>query len=738
MRRPVSALGIGGLLLLACGESGGPQASSGNVAADPGATIRVQLESSAYDQLAQELAADSRDDAGSLARRYAVPFASELGYDPLAAPNLDQILEMTMLGAPGDARTVLGRAGFVVGKVSYFPSFPLGYSNIYAAHLPLFVSADMVLEAVHRSYDDILTAVEREVLVPRLSRLLTSMAGRLEGGALDDDPELAGDVRFFLSVALVLLGAADEDSSGPEVKGFVDAAIAASGEREMLLFGVERRIDFSQFTPRGHYSTDETLKRYFRAMMWLGRTDLRLIETGSAGAQTFRRRQLEVAYGLRELLDAEQLENYRAIDVAIRAFVGEHDEMTLEELEALSADLGIGGRAQLAALDDATIARAIVAGRYGEQRIASQVMRRTGGGPDTLPLSASFTLVGQRYTVDSHVLSNVVYDRVPDRVVPDPLDVAFGALGNDQAVALLADELAAHDYAGALSRTRTLVDAHPADYWQGSMYTSWLSALRALSPSAQAFAATPELPSVARSEAWGRRLLNTQLASWSQLRRDAILYVKQSYTSNLSCEFPDAYVDPYPAFFYGIAALAERGQAVLDELDWGSGDLVGKVASYFANLRAISTRLGDMAGQELSGTPFDDEQLAFINQAINVSVNCDGTILGHEGWYSQLFFDPMQAVELDPTIADVHTDIGGELPVARPPSVLHVGTGLPRPIVLTVNTCNGPRAYAGMVFAYHQFTQEGLVRLTDEEWKDRLQGAAPVPDVEWMRPVLAQ
>ena len=33
----------------------------------------------------------------------------------------------------------------------------------------------------------------------------------------------------------------------------------------------------------------------------------------------------------------------------------------------------------------------------------------------TLPLSRSFALLGQRYVVDSHVFSNVVFDRVPDQ-----------------------------------------------------------------------------------------------------------------------------------------------------------------------------------------------------------------------------------------------------------------------------------------------------------------------------------
>jgi hypothetical protein len=38
-----------------------------------------------------------------------------------------------------------------------------------------------------------------------------------------------------------------------------------------------RQIDFNQFTPRGHHIKTEELRQYFRAMMWLGRTELYLL-----------------------------------------------------------------------------------------------------------------------------------------------------------------------------------------------------------------------------------------------------------------------------------------------------------------------------------------------------------------------------------------------------------------------------------------------------------------------------
>ena len=465
-------------------------------------------------------------------------------------------------------------------------------------------------------------------------------------------------------------------------------------------------------------------------MIWLGRTDFRLIETKDDGSQVLRRRQVESVIALRRLLDEAAFSDYLAIDATVSAFVGEHDYMTLQQVDellgALDAPEGIAG------VDDTTLAEAIIAGGFGEQRIASQVMRRLPGGTATLPLSMSFALLGQRYTVDSHVFSNLVYDRLPTRILPDPLDAAFAALGNDQALGLLGDELDTEvGYPGELSAVRVLVDAHPEQYWQSSLYTNWLGALRTLSP-----AATPgaDLPAVARTEAWGRRLLNTQLSSWAQLRHNNVLYVKQSYTSGAACEYPDAYVDPYPEFFHAVVGFAERAQELLATLEL-EGGFATQVQDYFGNVARINLILADMAEAQRSGLPHSAEHMAFINQAVTANVNCDGTVLGHTGWYSELHFDPLQAVEQDPAITDVHTDVGGDLPVARGPSVLHVGTGMPRRIVVTVDSCQGPRAYAGVVSSFHEVLEQGLNRLTDDEWKQRVYQEPVAP---WLAPLLGE
>lgn len=721
-------------LLWGCSGAGPEEPDPGAVAhvpgrADQGAAVMVDapLELSA---LHQEAEAAKETTSQELRASHLVEFEDDLGYDPLAATNLGQIVtELPFDAKAFEAR--LSTLGFAIEGNSGASSFVSGYSRIYAADLPVFISSDMVLEAMYRSHDKILQLLEEVSLRPRLERLLLALRSSL--GAKQDtlSPETASDLNFYLGVALSLLndGRVDEREP-PGVREFVEAALEAQGEQKRILFGVERRIDFSQFKPRGHYAGDPALESYFRAMIWLGRIDLRLLETQGDGNQLLRRRQVEAMIGLRRLLGADALADYLAIDRTLTLFVGEHDYMTVQDVDTL-LDL-LDDPKDLQRVDDSALAAALVEGHFGEQRIASHVMRRVPGG-DTFPLNASFALFGQRYTVDSHVLSNVVYDRVPTRVVPNPLDVAFGALGNDQAVALIGAELDDEaGYAGQLSAMRLLVDEHPREYWESSLYTTWLNALRTLSPTA-----TPasDLPAVARTEAWGRRLLNTQLSSWAQLRHNNVLYVKQSYTSSAACEYPDAYVDPYPDFFQSIIKFAERAIAVTAELEL-EGDLGQRIEDYFGRVARINLMLAEMAEAQRTGEPHNAEHMAFINQAVTYDINCDGTLLGHSGWYSELHFDPLQAVEMDPVITDVHTDIGGDVPVARGPSVLHVGTGLPRYIVMTVESCQGPRAYAGLVSAYHEVLEDGLTRLTDEEWKERINYQPP--SVDWVAPLLVE
>ena len=312
--------------------------------------------------------------------------------------------------------------------------------------------------------------------------------------------------------------------------------------------------------------------------------------------------------------------------------------------------------------------------------------------------------------------------------MPSPLDVAYAALGNDSAIPLLDDEIRAwgSPYSGALEGMRVRVDGQGEAFWQANLYNLWLSSLRALSPSDELDNPIGAgLPSVFTTEAWGRRILNTQLASWAELRHDTLLYAKQSYTAMLGCDYPDAYVEPYPEFFRAVADYANAGHVQTSELGLGGLDL------YFTRLGEVASTLEAIAIRQRLGEDVTGEHLTFANEMIrleDVGI-CAPQIEAH-GWYKDLFheIDPLTP---DPTIADIHTqptDAVGN-PVGH---ILHVGTGSPRLMAITVDTPQGLRSFVGAVSSYHEVITSDFERLNDETWVQQLRESPDLGMPAWL------
>ena len=738
MRRLVKAPSIAFLsslaLVVACSSTGTKPGTTTTPSVHPdGPAISVTATSAVPDSLTQSLAQAKSMDAAALQSAYPAPATQALGYDPTAAAGMD-LIQASPLALNANELAALGQNGLVISKRQQFPSFPYGYKSIYFSDLPVYVSADSILEAVHRTFDSLLEQTEQVSLIGSLTTMLDGMRARLAASTLDD--AIAKDADLYLTVASSLLVgqqlAPAKSTNSADVATLYAAATSAQGHQVVKLFGVGRDEDFSQFEPRGHYTDTEELQRYFRAMMWLGRVDLRLIETQGDGSQLFYRRQFDAAVALRELLGDSEYALWNQIDTTIGAYVGEHDSMTPKDMGGLMTALNVTSLSSSLALTDQQIIDEIARGGWGEQRIASRIIIKDVAGP-TLPLDRSFLIFGQRYTVDSNVFVNVTFDRVASRMMPKPLDVAFAALGNNAALPLLSSEFTDTSYVQGLAKSRVLVDAHENAYWEGSLYTRWLGALRGLSPSGDTV-----LPSIAKTSAWQTRMLSAQLGSWAELRHDTILYAKQSYTGGVSCEFPDAYVEPYPEFYARLGALADAVGSVTQSLPESASTLKTTAANWVTNFKTVASNLQKMAEDQVAGTAHSADLLAFINDAVkwDEQLMCGGVIRSKfAGWYLKLFLDQSAGIEYDPTVADVHTqptDAAGN-DVGR---VLHVGTGMPRLLVVTVETCQGPRAYAGLAFSYGERVTEKWLRLNDQQWAKDIESG--FPDTAWMSPLLAE
>ncbi|MGB1014991.1 MAG: DUF3160 domain-containing protein, partial [Nannocystaceae bacterium] len=500
----------------------------------------------------------------------------QVSYDALSATYLDQIADYAGMTPAHD--TLLAKNGFVAVSSDTTWSFSTTYLDLYYNDLPVLITTDSVLFALHKSFDSILLSFERHYLVPEVDNMLAGMHAELKakvtGGQLPEAlDQAARDMDMYVTVGRRLLsGEAVASIHGGEIDDEVERIMGAVMSEQPLgiqLFGSGYTYDFSQMRPRGHYENDPVLERYFQAMIWLGRTDMAMVVFDEDQTPKFNRRGVEAAFLANVLLeDGGARKSWERVDNVLVRLIGERDSMNPTDMFAFMADNSLSTLEQIAEASDEKIYEALIASPYGLQRIMSQIMYTDPTDPPVV-LPRVYHVMGQRFAIDSHVFNNVTYDRVQDlrtgakvkRMLPSELDVQF-VLGNNGAAHHLKPELDEYGHQGILHEMRFLADAHPQDFWDSSFYNGWLNALRSLNDTAY----HEQQPQAMQTKAWTDKVLNTQSASWSELRHDTLLYVKQSYSGGDGCEYPEAYVEPEPEFYERMAHLGALGQELTDEL----------------------------------------------------------------------------------------------------------------------------------------------------------------------------
>ncbi len=728
--------------------------------------------------LAIVLSAQSRQAAGADAPDWLAPHKDleRLSFVPSQCKYFDRIEKGLFLN--GLARQMFDRQGLVVVSQKHGMSFGEAYFQIYHDDLPVLITSDSILHVFHRSFDNMLLEMEERVLARSISDLLDSchdeLAKRIKAGVADENAHR--DVDLYLTVGRRLLEPSGIRAARPararaenEQDGGVHSKMNQDSDAERIisginslrlqdplahettiLFGGHRSIDYSQFQPRGHYTKSARLSAYFRALMWLGRADCGFYPLGADPSTSISAdggRQLRDAVLLTDLLTAtNQLQSLDAIDHTLALLWGQSDNLQPGRFHKILDEAKIAGLSDLQdkAREEA-LRKAILKAGAAEQKIQSQVYYGAKHPGETVPPPALFQLLGQRFSVDSFVLANVVYDTVQTvdeqhvrRLMPHGADV-MAALGSPESVSVLTDDLKRWRYEPQLSAARQYTAKYLADPpGHGSIADMWLSALRTLHAD---MTGVKNFPEAMQTRGWRLKQLNTQLASWAEMRHDGILAIKQSYTRHVECDYPAGFVEPYPEFYRQIGAMARRLAGNLSDFESrfqpvaGKALVVGDVSStvsparrHWSSFAATMARLQRLAEQELKGEKFSAEDADFLKGTVNIrderiSDGCDGFTnkKAYSGWYCDLLYPkPSDIDQFAPTVADVHTNSNA------PASVLEAGAGPAEFAVVAVNNGDDRMTFVGPVSSYYEFTRSASDRLTDERFKSEfLDGREP-------------
>ena len=641
---------------------------------------------------------------------------------PSGMPNLDNVINPYQLESFPDAmRQHLAKYGFGIVEADHEQIFQVYEKNDYNM-FPSFITTDLYLQLFHLYFDTVLRKVEESKLADVMASLCQKMHDTMEKKAKTASDKAMKDAAewntAFFAVGYQLL---------TEKKLSVPATYAAMAADEYqashdAVDGMSEFLGYSNvpfpyglFRPRGHYTRSEKCQRYFRGMMWLQ----------SVPFGTDKPHQMQRAALIAEVLrnDAAAKKAYDSVFDPITYLMGTADNITIIQVgdvmqrQNVTAERLMKDKKALKAFSDAVNQQA-----NKQTRIRPKFERSSHNKVNFMP---------QRYQPDAEVLQEMCdYDsEVTKRDVPMGLDV-MAAMGSTAAERILIDELKQAQrwdkYTANLNQMKKMMTTVE---WKACVANKWLNTLNALNTNSdnrmQGFMKTPQ---------WAKKNLNASLASWAELKHDAILYAKQPMAAecgdgSLPAPVVKGYVEPNVAFWTKALSLLEDTRGVLKQF----GLLTDEVNSLTDDIRDEAQFLLDASNKELTGKRLTNEEYDHIRYIGATFENLSLEMIKEPDQYLMGWYDVQGADKSIAVVADVYTANGFNNPGW---SILFEGVGPANEIYVVVEVEGYLYLMRGGVFSYREFKQPfDQPRLTDEEWQEKLKTAPDTGKPSWMEEI---
>jgi len=672
--------------------------------------------------------------------------------------SLEDISNIRQFHLSPAASELLRKNGFVVSP-AYYKEISDIYLECKDANQPIFITTDAVFHTGHIFFDYLLRILEVEKLydsaVELTDRMLELSIEQFREAHTENVKEAARLNIGFFAVAKRQFEA--EYQAGYELEELVEQECENIKNhkglefRELLAYIKNPSIyqtpyayeDYSQYIPRGHYTRNEKLENYFKAMMWYGRIDFKLRPALEEPAITYGNKMTLQAILMADALlrDENAFKLWKMIYEPTVYFVGKTDDLyvddyikLIKEIFPLNESVDKYDRQEKLA---EFINRAI---QLRAPKILSGLAFAEDG--DFRVSTQGFRFMGQRFIPDSYMFQELVFgvkgEKIimqytgdkkpftmeiipnfgPVRAFPRGLDIC-AVLGSKRALEILEVEgdTEYSEYYNQLDNLKEEFSLKTMEEWKQNLYWRWLYALLPLLEENK----DTNLPCFMQSPAWIDKELQIVMGSWTELRHDTILYAKQSYTVAGKGMPPEqkltyGYVEPYPEVYLRLEEMMKdlRNNLIILDLD------IEGISEKIKEFEELLDKLKIISEKEINNTPLDNEEYEFV-------WNIGSKLVSLKEFPSEILekitSDTDEKMEI---VADVHTDVNTG-------QVLEEGVGSPFNIYVIIDSARGVRICRGAVFSYYEFKHPVEDRLTDEKWQEMRENRERPNQPDWVR-----
>ncbi len=617
--------------------------------------------------------------------------------------------------------------GFAIVPNDNIQLFHVYEENDYR-QTPNFVTSDMYLQLFHMYFMYVLRTLEEENFSPMLANLCEGLyAANYKLAKTENNPELKKAAEWnstYFAIAIHLLNQKNKpviEAHKNYYKSEIAKVMAQKDDNSEFLDYPVIKFGYSLFKPRGHYTRKKELQNYFRAMIWIQTVPQCLDKD-----EHLRRMALN-AHFLNTEKSAQGkslIQLYKGILEPTTFLIGEPDNLSALNIVNLLGEIGIQSpqtltqKAPLQALRTklATLAKTL-------NKIKPEIERTC---PDKI------NLMPQRYLVDNEILQQLVEIKEGEatkRPFPKGLDV-FAAFGNKAAqknlIEVYDEKNNWKDYMPRLEGLQNKLKDY--DEWNEAVYNKWIYTLLG------SFEYDKRTPEHLKSDAWDLKTLNTSLASWAELKHDAILYAEQPMAAEcggggLPSPYTVGYVEPNTIFWKRLLELVDLNKTLLEKhnLYKPFEDKTIEMREQIEFLSRISEK--QLAGQNVTEQEFIE--LEYIGGSVEMfTLSIINNQLSYlDSWENVTGTDKSVAV-----VADIYTNNVD----AEQKGILHVGVGKVNDIFVITEIGGYLYLTRGATFGYHEFVQDLDTRLNDEEWQKLLETDKKPSLPKFLEPILYQ
>lgn len=613
---------------------------------------------------------------------------SENAFDLSKIANLSQLDTITE-----DFKNKISKNGYVVVKQNNIELFETYENNNYAK-MPSFVTTDVYLQLIHLYFSFMLQSLEEEKFIPMAGNIIDNLYKKsmidLTQRINPESEEEAKFAQFYFAIAKELLTGErlKIDSNYEEVR---TKYLQLAKESNQQMLDENGFIDFSLFKPRGNYTKTKELSRYFQTVMWFGKFPFKLEKE-----MDFKRAK----YIAKLLASAQEaIKDYKDFSESLGFLIGDPENLSILDL-ANNIDK-----------NDNLIKETLI------KINPAQLTHKGRKGNNDVKLM----FFPQLFTPDARILNGLIHLSRDEqrREFPRTLDV-FATFGNKAAENILLNYYDENkkwvNYLDSLTSMKNLFQNYDL---KRNAYSNWIYVLNSLNTK------NDKYPKVMQLDTWDAKNLNTGLASYAELKHDAILYAEQASGAeagegdNDAFDYPNeptnvAYIEPNIKFWDESTKFTNKLSLLLIKLN-----VINENLSY--NLKEIND-LGDFCNR-ISKKEINRSKITQLEYDSIIGI---GRIF--EDLHLSMKIERERKTGRD-TVHDYEYDIevtdDNEMAVVADifttnETCLEVGVGRADDIYVIVEIDGYNYLTRGSVFSFYEFEQPVSNRLTDSEWRTML------------------